>query len=281
MTRPPGRRAERALRPAPVLLLAAALAGCGVLPSLPDPVPSDVVPTGVAPSAAPSLDPSGAEGLSPDGFDAVQRMAVRIRNVGCSGLSTGSGFAVDEHTLITNRHVVADSETLEVSTYDGRDLTVAAAGSASLADLALVRTADPLPSHPTLADADPAPGDAVTVVGYPEGGRLTITAGEVIGPTTDPLHENLGEVLLTDATVEPGSSGSAALDEDGRVIGVVYAKTSDDRSLLVPVSTLERVLDDTDGFRALPPCAEPTDQPTDPPSGEATDRPSGTATDEP
>ncbi|MFD6175954.1 MULTISPECIES: S1C family serine protease [unclassified Isoptericola] len=281
MTPAPRRGTARALRAGPALLVTATLAGCGVLPSLPGPVPGDVVPTAVAHSAAPSLDPSGAEGLSPDGFDAVQRMAVRIRNVGCSGLSTGSGFAVDEHTLITNRHVVADSETLEVSTYDGRDLEVAAAGSASLADLALVRTADPLPSHPTLAAADPEPGDAVTVVGYPEGGRLTITAGEVIGRTTDPLHENLGEVLLTDATVEPGSSGSAALDSDGRVIGVVYAKTSDDRSLLVPVSTLERVLDDADGFRALPPCAEPTDETTDEPTDAASGTPSATPTNDP
>ncbi|MEU2201217.1 serine protease [Isoptericola sp. NPDC019482] len=250
----------------PALLLAAALAGCGVLPALPPPVPDDVVPTQVARTAPAPLSADGAEGLSPDGFDAVQRMAVRIRNVGCDGLSTGSGFAVDEHTLITNRHVVADSETLEVSTYDGRDLEVSAAGSASLADLALVRTTDPLPSYPTLADADPRPGDDVTVVGYPEGGELTITAGSVIGPTTDPLHENLGEVLLTDAPVEPGSSGSAALDAQGRVIGVVYAKTSDGRSLLVPLSTLERVLDDAEGFRALPPCAQPSGSPSVTPS---------------
>jgi len=268
--------AARAGGRAGAVLLAAALAGCGVLPALPPSVPDDVVPTAVAPTGpAGSLD--GAEALSPDGFDAVQRMAVRIRNVGCSGLSTGSGFAVDEHTLITNRHVVADSETLEVSTYDGRDLEVSAAGSASLADLALVRTTDPLPSYPTLADEDPRPGDAVTVVGYPQGGKLTVTAGEVIGPTTDPLHENLGEVLLTDAPVEPGSSGSAALDEQGRVIGVVYAKTSDDRSLLVPRSTLEQLLEDTGEFRALPPCepaadgsqepGSPSDAPSVPPAG--------------
>ncbi|MFC7876796.1 S1C family serine protease [Isoptericola sp. NPDC057391] len=266
MTRPGrSRGVARGLRPAPAVLLAAALAGCGVLPALPPAVPDDVVPTRVAPSAPAPLASDGA-GLSPDGFDAVQRMAVRIRNVGCDGLSTGSGFAVDAHTLVTNRHVVADSESLEVSTYDGRDLEVSAAGSASLADLALVRTADPLPSYPTLADADPRPGDAVTVVGYPEGGELTITAGEVIGPTTDPLHENLGEVLLTDAPVEPGSSGSAALDTRGRVIGVVYAKTSDGRSLLVPLSTLERLLDDADAFRALPPCARPSGQPSVSPS---------------
>jgi S1-C subfamily serine protease len=231
--------------------VALALGGCGVLPALPDPVPSDVVP-----SYRPSFDPAtGEDGLSPDGFDAVQRMAVRIRNVGCDGLSTGSGFAVDEHTLITNRHVVADSEDLQVSTYDGRDLAVSAAATAGLADLAVVRTRDPLPSHPRVSSEDPRTGDAVTVVGYPEGGALTATAGAIIGTTTDPLHENLGEVLLTDARVEPGSSGSAALDADGDVIGVVYARTGDGDSLLVPSSTLQDLLADAGAFTDLPPCS--------------------------
>jgi S1-C subfamily serine protease len=182
-------------------------------------------------------------------------MAVRIRNVGCTGLSTGSGFAIDERTLVTNRHVVADSEVLQVSTYDGRDIEVTAASTAGLADLALVRTDDPLPSYPELADADPRDGDPVTVVGYPEGRALTVTQGTVIGRTTDPLNENLGEVLLTDAPVEPGSSGSAALDEVGRVIGVVYAKTSDGHSLLIPLSTVQQLLADVEAFTPLPACS--------------------------
>jgi S1-C subfamily serine protease len=223
---------------------------CGTLPSMPPPMPTDIVPS----PAQPTLDTEHAEQLSPDGFDAVQRMAVRVRNVGCENLSTGSGFAIDEHTLITNRHVVAGSETLEVSTYDGRDIDVTAVSAASLADLAVVRTDDPLPSYPRIADDDPVEGDLVSVVGYPSGGALTITDGEVIGSTTDPLNENLGEVLITDAPVEPGSSGSAALDAQGNVIGVVYAKTTDGRSLVVPASTLRGLLDDGAAFTDLPPC---------------------------
>ncbi|WP_402468052.1 S1C family serine protease [Isoptericola aurantiacus] len=217
---------------------------------MPPPVPTDIVPS----AAAPTLASAGEERLSPDGFDAVQRMAVRIRNVGCAGLSTGSGFAVGSHTLVTNRHVVVDSQSLQVSTYDGRDLDVSAAGTAALADLALVRTEDELPSYPALAEEDPQRGDDVTVVGYPEGGELTATAGTVIGTTTDPLNENLGEVLVTDAAVEPGSSGSAALNDAGEVIGVVYAKTGDGRSLLVPRSTLEDLLADEAAFTDVPPC---------------------------
>jgi len=243
-------RRNRGARAGAVTALAASLAACAALPPMPPAVPDDIVPS----IAAPTLAAADEERLSPDGFDAVQRMAVRIRNVGCGNLSTGSGFAVDSHTLITNRHVVAESETLQVSTYDGRDIDVATTGAAALADLAVVRTRDALPSSAALSGADPEQGEEVTVVGYPSGGELTVTVGRVIGTTTDPLHENLGEVLVTDAAVEPGSSGSAALDSDGEVIGVVYAKTGDDRSLLVPQSTLSELLADDDSFAEVDPC---------------------------
>jgi S1-C subfamily serine protease len=230
-------------------MLTTLVAGCGVLPALPEPMPTSVVP-----SVAPQAEPVGSENLSPDGFDAVKRMAVRIRNVGCSSLSTGSGFALDDRTLITNKHVVEGSKSLQVLTYDGRDIQVETASAARLADLAIVRTREDLPSAPTLAAQDPAQGDTVTVVGYPEGGQLTVTQGQVIGTATDPLNENLGQVLVTDAQVEPGSSGSAALNADGEVIGVVYAKSTD-ASLLVPVSTLRSMLDDASAFASLPPCS--------------------------
>lgn len=231
------------------ILAAGLLAGCGALPGLPGPVPTDLVP-----SPAPHATPTATGNLSPDGFDAAQRMAVRIRNVGCNSLTTGSGFAIDANTLITNRHVVADSAHLQISTYDGRDIAVTAASTAKLADLAIVRTVDKLPAFPELATADPKPGDAVTVVGYPQGGRLTVTSGHVKGTTTDPLNENFGQVLVTDAPVEPGSSGSAALDGQGRVIGVVYAKNSDDLSFILPVSTLRGMLADANAFVPSPAC---------------------------
>ena len=227
------------------------LGGCALLPPMPGPTP-----TGFVPSQVPRPTPTTTGNLSPDGFDAAQRMAVRIRNVGCGSVSTGSGFAVDAQTLITNRHVVADSAELQLSTYDGRDIAATTASTAELADLAIVRTTDELPAVPELAPDDPEPGDEVTVIGYPDGGRLTFTSGRVIGGTTDPLNENLGEVLVTDAPVEPGSSGSAVLDADGRVVGVVYAKNTLDQSFIVPVSTLRTMLDDSAAFLDAPPCGE-------------------------
>jgi S1-C subfamily serine protease len=241
------RRLLAALSP---VLAATLLAGCDVIPQMPGPTPSGFVPSEVAQPA-----PTASGNLSPDGFDAAQRMAVRIRNVGCGSVSTGSGFAIDPQTLITNRHVVADSAELQLSTYDGRDIAATTASTADLADLAIVRTTDELPAVPELAEADPVPGDVVTVVGYPQGGRLTVTSGTVIGGTTDPLNENLGEVLVTDAEVEPGSSGSAVLDSEGRVVGVVYAKNSLNQSFIVPVGTLRTMLEDTGAFVDAPSCS--------------------------
>jgi len=249
-------RGVRGRRPVVVLatglLAGLTLVGCGALPALPGPAPTDLVPSMVPGGGTPTT----AGNLSPDGFDAAQRMAVRVRNVGCKSLSTGSGFAIDATTLITNRHVVDGSSDLQLSTYDGRDIAATAASTAKLADLAIVRTVDPLPAYPELAKTDPEPGDAVTVVGYPQGGRLTVTVGRVMGATTDPLNVNLGEVLVTDAPVEPGSSGSAVLDAKGRVIGVVYAKNSDDMSFIVPVSTLRDMLADESAFKPTPACTD-------------------------
>jgi S1-C subfamily serine protease len=226
------------------------LAGCGSVPHMPGPAATSFVP-----SDAPIPTPTTTGNLSPDGFAAAQRMAVRIRNVGCDSLSTGSGFAIGPRVLITNRHVVADSAELQVSTYDGRDIQATASSTASIADLALVRTGQDLPSYAELADADPAVGDKVTVIGYPQGGQLTVTRGRVIGTTTDPLNENLGEVMVTDAQVEPGSSGSAVLDAQGRVVGVVYAKNASDQSFMIPVNTLRGQLEDDGSFAAATACA--------------------------
>ncbi len=228
------------------------LGGCAALESVPQ-MPGPAI-TSWVPSPAEEPSPAATGNLSPDGFASAERMAVRIRNVGCDALSTGSGFAIDSHTVVTNRHVVADSAILQVSTYDGRDIRVSGASTASLADLAVLRTTEDLPSQQDLSDVDPKVGDPVTVVGYPLGGQLTVTTGKVIGATTDPLHESLGEVLVTDAQVEPGSSGSAVLDSEGRVVGVVYAKNAADQSYIVPVSTLRDLLSDDAAFAPVPAC---------------------------
>lgn len=248
-------RAPRLRRHAVVAAVAAvAIAGCGVIPQAPDPLPSDFVPS-------PSTEPGDGPGaLSPDGFTAAQRMTVRVRSVGCSGtivLSTGTGFALDEHTLVTNRHVISNSKRVTITTYDGRTIAATAAATSTAADIAVITTEESLGNaFARTADSDPEVGDVVTVVGYPNGGRLTTSSGVVLGTAADPLGEEgtVDTVLATSAKVKLGSSGSPALDEDGRVIGVVYAKNISDQSFIVPVSTLNALLDEPALFVPEPPC---------------------------
>ncbi|WP_291383580.1 serine protease [Demequina sp.] len=227
----------------PRLLVAACavaglLAGCAALPDAPGGLPSNYVPS------VPASDVALQGNLSPDGFSVAQRMTVRVRNVGCDSLKTGTGFAYDAHTLITNRHVVEDTRKLQVTTYDGRTIAVTAASVAAVADLAIITTEEAIGPGAVLAQEDPVEGDAVTVVGYPNGGRLTSVSGVVLGATGDPLGAALGAVLATTAPVEPGSSGSPVLNERGEVVGVIYAKNEAEQSFMVPVSLLRTLLDE-------------------------------------
>jgi S1-C subfamily serine protease len=224
------------------------IGGCSNLPPFPEPVAIGETTAAATPSP-------GTTTLSPDGFRTTERVAVRVRNVGCGGVSTGSGFAVSEDVLVTNRHVVAGADTLQVSTYDGQDLLVETAGAAVVADLAIVRTRSELPAAVPLADADPAVGDDIEVVGFPGGGRLTSRSGTVLGLEEDPLDANAGQVIVTDAPAEPGSSGSPMYDASGEVVGVVYAATEDgSRSLAIPVSALRPLLTDPELAGEVPPC---------------------------
>lgn len=221
------------------------VSACSLVPNVPPQIPDSYVP---------QTEPSPLEetqgNLTPYGFSEAQRMAVRVRNVTCTGITRGTGFALDSRTLITNRHVVEGARELQLSTYDGRDVSVTSSSVAAIADLALVRTNEDLDAFPVTADEDPAIDESLTVVGYPHGGALTVTSGEVLKYTKDPLNENLGKVIFSSAEVEHGSSGSAVLDSEGRLVGVVYAKNSSNASYIIPVSTLQKILTQDQGFEA-------------------------------
>lgn len=222
------------------ILVAALLSSCGLAPNPPGEIP-DYIPQ--LPAAAP------AQGnLTKYGFSEAQRIAVRVRNISCTDVIRGTGFAIDSRTLVTNKHVVEGTNLLQLSTYDGRDVEVTSSATAAIADLAIVRTTEDLETFPSIAEKDPEIGDLISVVGFPNGKELTVSQGMVLQFTEDPLNENLGQVILTDATVEQGSSGSAALDEQGRVIGVVYAKSNSGYTYIIPVSTLRELLAEESSF---------------------------------
>lgn len=216
--------------------LALLLAGCSA------PLPPGPYPTGFVPgtSASPNLD---SLLLSPDGLDTAQRMTVRVRNVGCGAIVTGTGFAVDDHILVTTSQVIVGSKRIEVSTHDGQSFETVVLGSTSVADLAIIDIQDALPAYGELAAFDPSVSDAVTVVGYPRGGRLTTTGAVVTALDVEDMDPDIGSAFGLSATLESGMSGAPVVDSDGRVVGVVYgADEVSSRSFFLPVSTLFSLL---------------------------------------
>jgi putative serine protease PepD len=146
-----------------------------------------------------------------------------------AGLASGTGFVVNrDGTLVTNAHVVASSDTAQVSFGDsGRTVTAEVLGTDVSSDLAVLRvdpgSVDRLRPL-TLANSDRVRvGDAVVAVGNPFGLDRTATAGIVSAVGREiraPDGFQIDHVIQTDAPINPGNSGGPLLDARGRVIGV-------------------------------------------------------------
>jgi S1-C subfamily serine protease len=146
--------------------------------------------------------------------------------------------------LVTNRHVVEDSTTtLEISTWDGRDLLVDVFRMSVVADLAFLQTKQDLPVIAKIG-IQPGVGEQVAAVGYPLGGPWTLSRGSVVDYADGSVYGVGHEVIVFDAYVAPGNSGGPLFNKAGDVVGVVFARESSGamRGLAIPIDTLKKVL---------------------------------------
>jgi len=184
----------------------------------------------------------------------IEMLTLRIRNISCGQGEIGSGWAVDPHTLITNRHVIAGAAALQADTWDGQtvDLDVSQAAVGILVDIGVIHVAQSLPAVATQGP-EPAVGAPVTAVGYPLGGALTITHGKVLryldGNSLNSSIASGGQVMEVSAPVKHGNSGGPLLDSHGRVVGVVFAAAagvsytaSSGLTFVLPLSSVNSLL---------------------------------------
>jgi S1-C subfamily serine protease len=225
------------------------LAGCGLAP-VPPPSVVSTRPAGNVSNDVPATP--AARPVASTGFNDYERAALRVRNVGCGGVSMGSGFAISDHVFVTNRHVIGGAALLQVSTYDGHDIDVATAGAVVIADLALVWTKQPLPATIPLATENPVVGANVTAVGFPLGGQLTTTHGRVVNYAPDPIGWSSLPMLVNDAPIEHGSSGSPLINDAGQLVGIAYA--GDGSYYAVPVDVLRQVLSNPSNYSRSAAC---------------------------
>ena len=183
---------------------------------------------------------------------------VRIRSVGPCGSSVGSGFVTEGRHLVTNRHVIEGASTIQVETWDGRPLRIGAARVGVDTDLGIIdlpratfRRFDALP----LADEPVIEGASLAALGYARAGPVRTTRGQFLGRAPGARFAEPGAVMRMSASVQPGNSGGPLIDEDGQVVGVVYAyEVATLLSLAVPRERLQDALADPSMLEPVRPC---------------------------
>ena len=155
----------------------------------------------------------------------------------------GSGFFVEKGLIATNLHVIGEARRIQVTTSDGRELTVKSIhASDRKMDLALIRVSEEdIPALP-LGNSDNIPdGLSVVAMGNPQGFRFSIVEGVV--SATRPM-EGYSMIQLA-IPIEPGNSGGPLLNRQGQVIGIPSLKSqvSDNIGFAMQVNSLKLLLD--------------------------------------
>src|SRR6476661_1035349 len=154
----------------------------------------------------------------------------------CNRGQEGSGWVVSPGRVVTNAHVVAGMQTATLRVHGtGRSYTGRVVLFDTRRDLAVLSVPD-LPAQPLRQGQDLQRGDSGVVAGFPLDGPYRLDAArvrEVIQAHGSDIYGRPGtsrEVYSLYAQVRPGNSGGPLLSTDGRVVGVVFAKSLDDPS---------------------------------------------------
>ena len=156
--------------------------------------------------------------------------------------SSGSGIIVGktdtELLVVTNNHVIADTDSLEVEFNDGTKAAASVKGGDSDNDVAVVAIKLSDLSEDTLSKIsianigdsnDIKVGQGVVAIGNALGYGQSVTVGYISALNREVKTEGgtSRNLLQTDAAINPGNSGGALLNMKGEVIGINSAKYSD------------------------------------------------------
>jgi S1-C subfamily serine protease len=163
-------------------------------------------------------------------------------------MGSGSGVIVSPDGLVlTNSHVAAGADSLDVTLTDGRTIPAQLLGEDADTDLALLRLSrgDGLPVAEIADSAALRPGQMAIAIGNPLGFSSTVTAGIVsaVGRTLAGRGgRRINDLIQTDAALNPGNSGGALLDSAGRLIGINTAMIAGAQGLCFAVASNTAVL---------------------------------------
>jgi len=139
--------------------------------------------------------------------------------------SLGSGFVIDaeQGIVVTNNHVIADADDIEVNFSDGVTLKATLVGTDTKTDVAVLKV-DPKGHKLTAVKFGDSTkmrvGDWVMAVGNPFGLGGTVTVGIVSARNRDINSGPYDDFIQTDAAINRGNSGGPLFNSVGEVIGI-------------------------------------------------------------
>jgi S1-C subfamily serine protease len=171
--------------------------------------------------------------------------------------SIGTGFAIEENLIVTNKHVVSEeSSTYTVVDVEGNRLDVSQIYRDPLNDLALLRVENGKFVALSFGDSDSLKiGQTAVAIGNALGKfSNTVTKGVISGKgrgitTSGSLgayQEELENVIQTDAALNPGNSGGPLINIAGQVIGVNVAVGVETENIgfAIPSNTVRELVSD-------------------------------------
>jgi len=168
---------------------------------------------------------------------------------------TGSGviYTADGY-ILTNNHVVEFADEFDITLYDNREFKARLVGADPSTDMAILKIdANNLPAIELGNSDDVKVGEWALAVGNPFDLTSTVTAGIISAKSRDINIIRKGapieSFIQTDAAVNPGNSGGALVDVNGRLIGINSAIATPTGvfagySFAIPVNLAKRIADD-------------------------------------
>lgn len=165
----------------------------------------------------------------------------------------GSGFIIDkEGHILTNYHVVADAQRVEVTLHNRKKYRAKVVGSDRSHDLAVIQIDAPNLTSAVLGDSrNLQVGQKVYAIGNPFGLSGTLTTGIVssIRQVQEPDGMVIDEAIQTDAAINPGNSGGPLMNWHGEVIGIntmIASSVGQSAGIgfAIPINTAKAVLND-------------------------------------
>ena len=162
----------------------------------------------------------------------------------------GSGVIVsDKGYVLTNNHVIAHADDIQVLLYDGRIAKATLVGADEETDLAVLHIdAGNLPVIKIADQRSVRAGDVVLAIGNPLGLNQTVTMGIVSAIGRQLSSSSPEDFIQTDAAINLGNSGGALVNARGELVGINTlligkAVNAEGIGFAIPVGSAKKVLD--------------------------------------